>query len=155
MSMDDFMRSLSDQQKAMFMAALQDSGTPTAKAEQPAEEDIDMNPEWTTTMPPHIRKEMEEQDAEQAKKTEPMDFAMNQVKTGKQPVRATGENGFVDDGVQCKSEEEITPEYTPTRRTRRPAEKVTVTCSTCGKSEAIQKQYVTGEYYRCSKCVGR
>ena len=28
MSMDEFMRSLSDQQKAMFLAALQDSGTP-------------------------------------------------------------------------------------------------------------------------------
>ena len=53
--MDDFMRSLSDQQKAMFLAALQDSGTPP-EVEVTGDED---DSQWTTTMPPHIREEFE------------------------------------------------------------------------------------------------
>ena len=142
MSMDDFMRSLSDQQKAMFLAALQDSGTPPEKEVTGDEDDST----WTTTMPPHIKEETASND---------MDFTMNNVKQGKTPVRATGENGFTDTGSDCKSAEDATPEYTPMKRTRRPAQKVTVTCSACGRQEQVGKQYVMGDYYRCSRCVGR
>ena len=145
MSMDDFMRSLSDQQKAMFLAALQDSGTP------PESNDEDET-KWTTTMPPHIKEEMEPAPAA----SNDMDFSMNSnVKTKNAPVRATGENGFTDTGTDCKSEEDSTPEYTPMKRTRRPAQKVAVTCNACGRQEQVGKQYVMGDYYRCSRCVGR
>lgn len=147
--MDDFMRSLSDQQKAMFLAALQDSGTP------PDEEDIDMNPKWTTTMPPHIRKEMEERDAEQAKKTEPTDFAMNRnpkkQKRRKVAVQAKA-NTWSDTGEHRDIK---TPEASITPRNRVSAELVDMQCHVCNKSFKVNKNLVYGQYYRCDRCTGR
>ena len=142
MSMDDFMRSLSDQQKAMFLKALQDSGTPP-------ESNNEDETKWTTTMPPHIKEEMEPE------ANSGHEFAMNKPRKRKQPVRATGKNLFMDDGAECVGEENVTPEYKPTQRRRRPAETVTVSCSVCGKSMKLQKQFVHGEYHRCERCVGR
>lgn len=146
MSMDDFMRSLSDQQKAMFMQALQDSGTPPEEeTEYTGDED---DSEWTTTMPPHIKKEFEKE------KEESNEFAMGKPKSKKSPVKASGENGFVDVG-DCKGAELSTPEFTPTKRRRQPAQTIQVQCSICGKSEKINKKFIHGEYHRCSKCCGR
>lgn len=147
MSMDEFMRSLSDQQKAMFMAALQDSGTPPETDTTPAEEDVDVNPKWTTTMPPHIKKEFNKEPSAD-------DFAMGKPKTQKTPVRASGANQFVDGG-ECKSADADTPAFTPTQRRRGPVEHVTLTCAVCGKSEKVNKKLIHGEYHRCSKCCGR
>lgn len=149
MSMDDFMRSLSDQQKAMFMKALQDSGTP-----EPAEEDIDMNPEWTTTMPPHIKEEFEKAELEAEEPAPEPEFAMGKRSKRKTPVKSKGVNQFVDSG-ECKSAESATPEFTPTERRRKPPKKVTVACSVCGNKFSVDPRYVSGEYHRCEKCVGR
>ncbi len=149
MSMDDFMRSLSDQQKAMFLAALQDSGTPSPESVSEPTGDED-DSEWTTTMPPHIKKEFEE---DEASAKAPDDFTMGQAKGRKTAVKATGKNLFMDDGAECA--DATTPNYKPTARRRRPAETVSVSCSVCGKSIKMQKQFVHGEYHRCSKCCGR
>lgn len=151
MSMDDFMRSLSDQQKAMFMAALQDSGTPPVAEDETPEEDIDMNPKWTTTMPPFIKKEMEEEREKNAPSDE---FAMGTSPKKKTAVKASGKNEFVDGG-ECKTADVDTPEFTPTQRRRKPVETVSVTCSVCGKNEKINKKFIHGEFHRCSKCCGR
>ena len=139
MSMDDFMRSLSDQQKAMFLSALQDSGTPP-KAEVDGNED---DSEWTTTMPPHIKEEFEPPVNE---------FAMKQQKRSG-AVQATGTNMFTDDGI-CKGGEHDTPSYTPQPRTRRKPQKVSVTCSACGKKFQKLDSMVTSDYHRCDRCCG-
>ncbi len=146
--MDDFMRSLSDQQKAMFMKALQDSGTPP-ESEATGDEDDSV---WTTTMPPHIKAEFEAQDNEPAPEPE---FAMGTRKKRKTPVKSKGVNQFVDSGQECKSSEDSTPEFTPTERRRKPPEKITVTCSVCGSSMNADPRFVQGEYHRCEKCCGR
>jgi len=146
MSMDEFMRSLSDQQKLMFMSALQDSGTP------PEADGNEDDSKWTTTMPPHIKEEFEKPAASAGND---LDFSMNNKQSRKQAVRASGKNGFTDDGAECKGTELETPEYTPTKRTRRPAEKVNVSCSVCGRKITLDKKHVLGEYHRCSKCCGR
>ena len=127
MSMDDFMRSLSDQQKAMFLAALQDSGTP------PNEEDIDVNPKWTTTMPPHIEKEFQEQrgtskhfsnmpppsveKAHHILSVNSEDFTMtkNNVKDKRKQKVSAKENTWVDTGEHKNID---TPAVQKTPRTR-------------------------------------
>ena len=151
MSMDDFMRSLSDQQKAMFMQALQDSGTPP-EAEVTGNED---DSEWTTTMPPHIKEEFEAAEQAQAEPAPEPEFAMGKRTKRKTPVKSKGVNQFVDAGQECKSEESSTPEFTPTERRRKPPKKVTVACSVCGAKVSVDPRYVSGEYHRCEKCVGR
>ena len=150
MSMDDFMRSLSDQQKAMFMKALQDSGTPP-EVEATGNED---DSEWTTTMPPHIREEFEAAEAAEEEVAPEPEFAMGKRTKRKTPVKSKGVNQFVDSG-ECKSDESATPEFTPTERRRKPPKKVTVACSVCGAKVSVDPRYVSGEYHRCEKCVGR
>lgn len=144
MSMDDFMRSLSDQQKAMFMAALQDSGTPPVNNE----EDED---KWTTTMPPHIKEEMEpEPEPEPAKPVN--EFAMRQQRRSG-AVQATGANSFSDTG-QCRGSDYATPQYKPSPRTRQQARKVDVRCHACGKTFQKLESLVTSDYHRCDRCCG-
>ena len=133
MSMDEFMRSLSDQQKAMFLAALQDSGTPP-------EEDV-----------------IEPQTKQPSKKTkDPNDFTMKpkngvpQQKKRKVPVKAR-ENTWTDTG---EHRDVSTPEFTKTPRNRKPPQKKTVTCSACGSKSKINANLVQGQYYRCENCVG-
>jgi hypothetical protein len=146
MSMDDFMRSLSDQQKAMFLAALQDSGTP------PNEEDIDINPKWTTTMPPHIKKEFENEDTT----TSVSDFTMKSksaVQSQKRKERVTaGKNTWSDSG---ESKDVQTPSIAMTPRTRPPAKMVDMNCHVCGKTFSINSSLVYGQFYRCDGCSGR
>ena len=145
MSMDDFMRSLSDQQKAMFMAALQDSGTPPVKNE----EDED---KWTTTMPPHIKEEMEPEPAPEPPAKPVNEFAMRQQRRSG-AVQATGANSFSDTG-QCKGADYATPNYTPSPRTRQQARKVDVRCHACGKTFQKLESLVTSDYHRCDRCCG-
>ena len=78
----------------MFLAALQDSGTPLEKEVTGDEDDS----AWTTTMPPHIQEEFAQAKPVPVPAGNDMDFTMNNVKQGKTPVRATGANGFTDTG---------------------------------------------------------
>ena len=158
MSMDDFMRSLSDQQKAMFLAALQDSGTPP-EAEVTGDEDDSqealervLTGRWTTTMPPHIKKEFENEDTT----TSVSDFTMKS-KSGVKPQKrkervAAGKNTWSDSG---ESKDVQTPNIAMTPRTRPPARMVDMNCHVCGKSFSINSSLVYGQFYRCDGCSGR
>ena len=64
---------------------------------------------------------------------------------------SAGENTFVDDGVEHK--DISTPDVGRIKR-RPPVEMVDVKCHVCGKSEQINPTYKSGEFYRCSRCVG-
>ena len=144
--MDDFMRSLSDQQKAMFMAALQDSGTPP-EVEVTGDED---DSQWTTTMPPHIRKEFE------GTTVSTSDFAMkskNGIKSQKRKERVTARKNTWSDTGENKDVQ--TPDISMTPRTRPPAKMVDMNCHVCGKTFSINSSLVYGQFYRCDRCSGR
>ena len=138
--MDDFMRSLSDQQKAMFMKALQDSGTPP--------EDDTNEDKWTTTMPPHIKEEY----AEKNRNPSMDEFMMRQQKSSGR-VQSTGINTFTDDG-SCRGEETATPHYKPSPRTRKAPKKVDVRCHACGKTFKKLETLIQSDYHRCDRCCG-
>lgn len=135
--MDEFMKSLSDEQKALFLAALQGSMQPKNDIEG-------------TTMPPHVKEEF---DTPQPAPKAADDFTMRPPQRSG-AVRATGENLFMDDGAECKGGENATPEYQPTKRTRRPPKQLDVRCSVCGKSFKKLQSLVSGEYHRCDRCCG-
>ena len=59
-------------------------------------------------------------------------------------------NSFIDDGLDYKGPEYVTPEIVPTQR-RKPVEKVNQTCAICGKEEKVLPDFVR-EYYRCNSC---
>ena len=154
--MDDFMRSLSDQQKAMFLAALQDSGTPPEVEVTGNEDDSqealerELTGTWTTTMPPHIREELE------GTTVSTSDFTMkskNGIKSQKRKERVNaGKNTWFDSG---ESKDVQTPSMAMTPRTRPPARMVDMNCHVCGKTFSINSSLVYGQFYRCDGCAGR
>tara|TARA_Y100000385_G_scaffold251545_1_gene274397 strand:- start:95487 stop:95933 length:447 start_codon:yes stop_codon:yes gene_type:complete len=148
MSMDDFMRSLSDQQKAMFLAALQDSGTPP-EAEVTGDEDED-DSQWTTTMPPHIREEFENEQS-----SNDTDFTMSKnvkkQKRRKVAVKAK-KNTWSDTGEHRDIE---TPQTDITPRSRASVDLVDMKCHLCNKTFKVNQSLVYGQYYRCDRCTGR
>ena len=149
MSMDEFMRSLSDQQKAMFMKALQDSGTPPEEEVTGDEDDS----KWTTTMPPHIKEEYANKKPEPSNRNPSMDeFMMRQQKSSGR-VQSTGINTFTDDG-SCRGEETKTPNYKPSPRTRKAPKKVDVRCHACGKTFKKLETLIQSDYHRCDRCCG-
>jgi hypothetical protein len=87
------------------------------------------------------------------KKNNP-EFTMNSEKA-ERPRRSTvkaRQNTWRDEGEDRHIE---TPTVNPTPRNRKPPAKKAVTCSGCGKKENVQSSLVYGEYYRCSRCVGK
>tara|TARA_B100000497_G_C7378638_1_gene242898 strand:+ start:39 stop:479 length:441 start_codon:yes stop_codon:yes gene_type:complete len=146
--MDDFMRSLSDQQKAMFLAALQDSGTPP-EAEVTGDEDED-DSQWTTTMPPHIREEFENEQS-----SNDTDFTMSKnvkkQKRRKVAVKAK-KNTWSDTGEHRDIE---TPQTDITPRSRASVDLVDMKCHLCNKTFKVNQSLVYGQYYRCDRCTGR
>lgn len=80
---------------------------------------------------------------------------------GKRPVRAAGENQFVDDGVDGRGEEtELTPEQikkmeaTMTARQRSAPKIVERKCHICGRDFKINENLIYGERVRCNRCTG-
>lgn len=135
--MDEFMKSLSDEQKALFIAALQSSMQP--------KDDV----EGTTTTPPNIKEEL---DTPQPAPRAADDFTMRPPQRSG-AVRATGTNLFTDDG-SCRGGDNTTPEYTPTTRSRKPPKYADVRCSVCGKGFRKLQSLISGEYHRCDRCCG-
>jgi len=109
----------------------------------------------TTTMPPDVEAVFAKADRPAPTNTvnDAMDFSMSKPRRGKTAVRATGQNGFVDDGSEGREDTE-TPNYTPTPRNRRPAQMREVTCAACGKAFAKHADLIHGEYHRCDRCCG-
>tara|TARA_B100001564_G_scaffold173205_1_gene145742 strand:+ start:255 stop:629 length:375 start_codon:yes stop_codon:yes gene_type:complete len=62
-----------------------------------------------------------------------------------------GKNTFVDTG---EHRDVVTPKINKTPRNRPAAKKKEVKCHACGKSFAIDSRYNYGEFYRCDNCVG-
>ena len=133
MSMDDFIKTLSEEQKQALLRALSGgSFTP----EEPF-----------TTHPPFI-------DGSQEPISEAVDgdFTMNKGRTSRQrtPIVAR-ENTWTDTG---EAKDVTTPEVTRTPRNRQPPKKKEVRCHSCGKTFSVSPSVMFGEYYRCDRCCG-
>ena len=127
MSMDDFVKTLSEQQKKALLKALS-GGT----------FELENVPDET-----------------KAKEHGEEDFTMSKKKTAKsqprrKPVRA-GENTYVDTG---EHKDIVTPETTRTPRQRPKPNKKNVKCHVCGKTFAVDTRYSYGDFQRCNNCVG-
>ena len=72
---------------------------------------------------------------------------------GRKEAIQVGENQFVDDRTEAVGEEFDTPEIKLTPR-RPPVKMIEVVCNACGRKEKINPAYKTGNYHRCSRCVG-
>lgn len=144
--MDNFMRSLSDQQKAMFLAALQDSGTPP-EVEVTGDED---DSQWTSTMPPHIREEFEN---EQSSNDTDFTMSKNVKKQQRRKVAVKAKKNTWSDTGEHRDIE--TPQTAITPRSRASVDLVDMKCHLCNKTFKVNKSLVYGQYYRCDKCTGR
>jgi formylmethanofuran dehydrogenase subunit E len=135
MSMDDFVQTLTEEQKAALIKAL---GGNTE--EEPISEVVD-GPQEEQAPPPDMNQKFNE-------------FVMNKEKelekSSKRPVRAK-ENAWVDTGEDRHIE---TPETSRTPRNRQPPKMKRVICSKCSSMEMVNESILCGEFYRCSRCVG-
>ena len=109
--------------------------------------------EQSTTMPPHIKEEVQEQPHRVQD-----DFTMHKSKgnslknnSRRSPVKA-GANTWTDTG---EHRDVSTPDVQRTPRNRAAPKKKKVTCNACGKTSHINASIVYGEYYRCDRCVGK
>lgn len=133
MSMKDFISTLSEEQKAALLNALQ------------GENDISIEPE-------PIKKNVKEETSRVI--TE--DFTMRKesgIKNSKrkEPVKAR-QNTWTDTG---EARNIVTPDIKRTPRERQPPKKVDVKCHVCGKEFSTDKRFVFGEYNRCDRCASK
>lgn len=130
MSMNDFINTLSKEQRMALLQALQeDSPAISGVPEETRQESIQ-----------HINN----------------NFIVDPTKSSnnnrrKEPVKAR-KNEWVDTG-EFRDIETKYGERTP--RNRKPSKKMEVECSVCGRSFQTDPKYVYGEYHRCSRCTGR
>lgn len=134
MSMNDFLSMLSKEQKAALIAALQDQG--------------DVAPKLKTTNAPE---EVEQENVSRSDSGFIVDAKKNSNNRRKEQVKAR-KNEWIDEG-EFKDTETKYGDRSP--RNRKPAKKIDVECSVCGRSFETDPKYVYGEYHRCSRCVGR
>lgn len=132
MSMKDFVKTLSEEQKKALMEALSDKDNLILS---------------------HLPDESKEQTIQAIKDSN--NFIVDPNKTSnnrrKEPVKAR-KNEWVDTGEFRDIE---TPYGERTPRNRKPSKKMDVECSVCGRSFKTDPKYVYGEYHRCSRCTGR
>lgn len=127
--MNDFINMLSKEQKLALLQALQEN-SPTVSG-----------------VPEEVRQESVRQIND--------NFIVDPNKPSnnrrREPVKAR-RNEWVDTG-EFKDIETQYGERTP--RNRKPAKKLDVECSVCGRSFKADPKYIYGEYHRCSRCTGR
>lgn len=139
MSMDDFIKTLTAEQKAALIEALSDNNT---TPEQPL----------NTHTPSIDTSEAVNGSVEDVEVEENFNVVRKPTKfsKSKEPVRAR-ENTWTDTGEDRHIE---TPKSHITPRTRKAPSKKTVKCHACGKTEKVNAGLVFGEYYRCDRCIG-
>ena len=81
------------------------------------------------------------------------DFKVNRKDSGsrREPVKA-GKNTWSDTGEHKDIE---TPDVEPTPRNRRKTHNVEKKCHVCGKVFSVHPRLISGEFWRCDRCIGR
>lgn len=129
MSMDEFVKTLSEEQKAALITAL--SGN-----------DSQSEPTTNTESPSRSVDEVTE-DFRVVKNDNNLKGNSRRV-----PVNA-GKNTWTDTG---EHKEVVTPNAQRTPRNRPPPKKKEVLCNACGKTFKVNANMVYGEFYRCDRC---
>ena len=130
MSMDDFIQTLSDEQRAALLKALTgDDFKPEVESRWQHEEPISEAVDGDFTM--HKKTELSKQ-----KRRE-------KVKASDNTWTDTGEHRDVE-----------TPDTARTPRNRSAPKKKDVTCHICGKKSKVNASLMYGEFYRCDRCTG-
>jgi formylmethanofuran dehydrogenase subunit E len=129
--MEEFIKTLSEEQKQALLKALSDNKPTTEQSEQ-------------TTIKKHISNSQSQNFI-----TETKPKIQNQQR--REPVRGRG-NEWVDTG---EGRDIFTPETERTPRKRPPPVKQMVECHACGKTFKADKRFIYGEYVRCDRCVGK
>ena len=129
---NDFIASLTDEQRHKFMAVLSQNTkkpdtTEPLKKTQSLQNSVTVSDNFIVT------------------KTDESNNSRR-----REPVRAR-KNEWKDEG-EFRDIETNYGEKTPRRQ---PQKKVDVECSVCGRSFKIDPRYIYGEYHRCSRCVGK
>ena len=152
MNFDDFVNSLSDEQKQKLMQGLMEA------AERPPVE-------VKTRDLPTRKSKLEDQEQEETVSSTPQsnvteDFRVvrneEDLSRGWTPVRAR-KNQWSDRG------EGRDPEFDPavfeamgkTQRREKAPQKKMVDCAVCGRSFKIRADLAMGDYIRCNRCTGR
>lgn len=130
MSMEDFVKTLSDEQKQALLKALNENSPTVQSVPQEVNEQTKkaINKSFIADSKPTIHNH---------KRREP-------VKARRNEWEDTGEFSDI-----------TTPEYERTPRRRPAPSKSEVECHVCGKSFKVDQRFVFGEYYRCNRCTGR
>jgi len=129
---DDFLDTLSDEQKQMLWESLQAKRVeerPTPKVEAKTlpskRQSVIVNENFFVTR-------------------------QGEESRGKSPVRAR-KNQWQDEGEFRDVE---TPKGDRTPRNREKSKKVEVECHVCGRAFQVDPRYIYGDYQRCNRCVG-
>jgi lipopolysaccharide export LptBFGC system permease protein LptF len=137
--MNDFINTLSEEQKKVLLEALLDNSPTLESVPQTTKQESIK----------HIQSSVPTAGTND-------DFVMKRQDNSsnvrrKEAVRAR-KNEWVDTGEFHDIE---TPKGDRTPRKRPPHKKLEVECHVCGKTFKEDPRYVHGEYYRCNRCTGR
>jgi len=128
MSMENFLSSLTDEQKQELKSLIEGSEK-TTETEEPEEKQKDahaISEDFTV------------------KRTDNKQPRKRPVKFKKNTWSDTGELRDVD-----------TPEFERTPRRKPAPAKTEIECHVCGKKFKADTRYLSGEFHRCNKCTGR
>lgn len=126
-NMEDFLNTLSEEQKQALAKALESSNKIKPKESSPPTKiEVDENFKVSRTS--------------------------NKINGARTPVKASNWNEWEDEG-EFKDVE--TPKGKKTPRNRERTKLIDVECHVCGKTFSMNPNYIFGEYQRCSRCVGR
>lgn len=146
MSFDNFIKTLSKEQKDALLAALSDNSEPQSSEPQPVKKKAGRPKKPTAPKTVRIREDTGVVVNE--------DFTVTRKKTNqKNRVAVKAKPNTWEDTGESRDVE--TPEYQPTKRARPKPKYVKAKCSVCNKDMKVRKDLVYGEFFRCDKCVGR
>lgn len=157
MSMENFINSLSEQQKKELKNLLGDSDATADKQ--------DALEHMTSNLPEEHKRALNELDpayhdsyieTHKLEKKAEVNEDFTVIRNSKEEARRRPvkfkKNTWTDDGEFRDVE---TPDFEKTPR-RRPAQaKSEIECHVCGKKFKADTRYLSGEFHRCNKCTGR
>jgi len=139
MSMNDFVKMLSNEQRLALLKALQNDSPALSEVPKEVKQDTIKQIENSTQKDQNNVSD---------------DFKVSSIKKNnkrREPVRGR-ENRWKDEGEFRDIE---TPKVDRVARNRPAHKKAEVECSVCGKPFKVDPKYIYGEYHRCNRCVGR
>ena len=138
--MEDFLKSLSAEQKQKMIQMLMDDTLEESEFTVSSSSDDDSD---NHSDPPENKVA--------ARVNDDFTVSRKEQQNGRQAVRAR-KNRWVDDGIEHMDIE--TPNVKRTARNRSKPGKKRVECHVCGKTFSINPALAFGEYHRCNKCTG-